>query len=55
MRDFVQDDHLRGVSVTKISVQIFTVPSLVRQYICNDLHPQIKTEAQLFETNDAVR
>ena len=31
MRDFVEDDHLRGVSITKISVQIFTAPSLVRQ------------------------
>ena len=26
----MQDDHERGVSITKISVQIFTVPSLVR-------------------------
>ncbi|XP_064603615.1 E3 ubiquitin-protein ligase UBR2-like isoform X2 [Liolophura sinensis] len=33
MKDFIQDDHYRSVSITSISVQIFTVPTLARMLI----------------------
>ncbi|KAF3701229.1 E3 ubiquitin-protein ligase UBR1 [Channa argus] len=36
-KDFINDDHERSISVTALSVQIFTVPTLARQLIeeCN--------------------
>ncbi|XP_048259504.1 E3 ubiquitin-protein ligase UBR2-like isoform X2 [Haliotis rufescens] len=33
MKDFIRDDHYRSVSITCISVQIFTVPTLARSLI----------------------
>uniref|UniRef100_A0A8C9SYM4 E3 ubiquitin-protein ligase n=1 Tax=Scleropages formosus TaxID=113540 RepID=A0A8C9SYM4_SCLFO len=32
-KDFISDDHERSISVTALSVQIFTVPTLARQLI----------------------
>uniref|UniRef100_A0A674MHK8 E3 ubiquitin-protein ligase n=1 Tax=Takifugu rubripes TaxID=31033 RepID=A0A674MHK8_TAKRU len=32
-KDFINDDHERSVSITALSVQIFTVPTLARQLI----------------------
>ncbi|XP_010765338.1 E3 ubiquitin-protein ligase UBR1 [Notothenia coriiceps] len=32
-RDFIVDDHERSISITALSVQIFTVPTLARQLI----------------------
>uniref|UniRef100_A0AAY4AV77 E3 ubiquitin-protein ligase n=1 Tax=Denticeps clupeoides TaxID=299321 RepID=A0AAY4AV77_9TELE len=32
-KDFISDDHERNISITAISVQIFTVPTLARQLI----------------------
>ncbi|XP_015206315.2 E3 ubiquitin-protein ligase UBR1 isoform X1 [Lepisosteus oculatus] len=32
-KDFINDDHERSISVTALSVQIFTVPTLARQLI----------------------
>uniref|UniRef100_A0A1A8DB74 E3 ubiquitin-protein ligase n=1 Tax=Nothobranchius kadleci TaxID=1051664 RepID=A0A1A8DB74_NOTKA len=32
-RDFINDDHDRSISITALSVQIFTVPTLARQLI----------------------
>uniref|UniRef100_A0A8B9KV12 E3 ubiquitin-protein ligase n=1 Tax=Astyanax mexicanus TaxID=7994 RepID=A0A8B9KV12_ASTMX len=32
-KDFISDDHERNISVTALSVQIFTVPTLARQLI----------------------
>ncbi|XP_058471362.1 E3 ubiquitin-protein ligase UBR1 isoform X1 [Solea solea] len=32
-KDFIKDDHERSVSITALSVQIFTVPTLARQLI----------------------
>ncbi|XP_028995354.1 E3 ubiquitin-protein ligase UBR1 [Betta splendens] len=36
-KDFINDDHERSISITALSVQIFTVPTLARQLIeeCN--------------------
>ena len=31
MHDFIMDDHYRSVSVTSATVQLFTVPTLVRE------------------------
>ncbi|XP_021345433.1 E3 ubiquitin-protein ligase UBR2-like isoform X2 [Mizuhopecten yessoensis] len=33
VRDFIRDDHYRSVSITSLSVQIFTVPTLARMLV----------------------
>ncbi|XP_047466918.1 E3 ubiquitin-protein ligase UBR1 [Mugil cephalus] len=35
-KDFINDDHERSISITALSVQIFTVPTLARQLIEED-------------------
>jgi E3 ubiquitin-protein ligase UBR2 len=36
MKEFMQDDHEHGVSITSLSVQLFTVPSLAHYLIANE-------------------
>lgn len=33
-KDFINDDHERSISITALSVQIFTVPTLVSVVCC---------------------
>lgn len=34
-KDFISDDHERSISITALSVQIFTVPTLVSSLCIN--------------------
>ncbi|KAK2826083.1 hypothetical protein Q5P01_020297 [Channa striata] len=48
-KDFINDDHERSISVTALSVQIFTVPTLARQLIeeCNVIKVIVDTVMDL--------
>lgn len=37
-RDFIVDDHERSISITALSVQIFTVPTLVSVVFCSGIN-----------------
>ena len=42
MRDFISDDHEHSFSVTSLSVQLFTVPTLAHYLIAQkDVLPQL--------------
>ena len=42
MKDFINDDHDHSFSVTSLSVQLFTVPSLAHYLIAQkDVFPQL--------------
>lgn len=38
-KDFISDDHERSISITALSVQIFTVPTLVSSVCTNIIKP----------------
>ncbi|XP_038123293.1 E3 ubiquitin-protein ligase UBR1 isoform X2 [Cyprinodon tularosa] len=48
-KDFISDDHERSISITALSVQIFTVPTLARQLIeeCNVIKVIVDTVLEL--------
>uniref|UniRef100_A0A7N5ZUC6 E3 ubiquitin-protein ligase n=1 Tax=Anabas testudineus TaxID=64144 RepID=A0A7N5ZUC6_ANATE len=48
-KDFINDDHERSISITALSVQIFTVPTLARQLIeeCNVIKVIVDTVMDL--------
>uniref|UniRef100_A0A6Q2YLN7 E3 ubiquitin-protein ligase n=1 Tax=Esox lucius TaxID=8010 RepID=A0A6Q2YLN7_ESOLU len=48
-KDFILDDHERSISITALSVQIFTVPTLARQLIeeCNVIKVIVDTVMEL--------
>ncbi|XP_072221538.1 E3 ubiquitin-protein ligase UBR1 [Leuresthes tenuis] len=48
-KDFINDDHERSISITALSVQIFTVPTLARQLIeeCNVIKVIVDTVMEL--------
>uniref|UniRef100_I3KW87 E3 ubiquitin-protein ligase n=1 Tax=Oreochromis niloticus TaxID=8128 RepID=I3KW87_ORENI len=48
-KDFINDDHERNISITALSVQIFTVPTLARQLIeeCNVIKVIVDTVMEL--------
>ncbi|KAM4541816.1 E3 ubiquitin-protein ligase UBR1 [Odontesthes bonariensis] len=48
-KDFIHDDHERSISITALSVQIFTVPTLARQLIeeCNVIKVIVDTVMEL--------
>ena len=57
MRDFVTDDHEHSVSITSLTVQLYTVPSLAHSLIAEDSALQIllKTfndECRKYQNND---